>query len=210
MLEKQNGNRLPLVVYVDNNPEIMLARYLNDKAISDGTFSFASVIYKPESGYKSLLENDLIKKADVLLLDNRLFEERDGYPRLEGVEIRVFFNLIFPYKKILIVTQYDDEDFNNLDYIVHKYSDAPGRDNSESSIFEFYDFQLREKLCNSILDIKYTWSLIEKIKESDIFKTDKVLIEDMIDVANNTVPHYGRLTSEDINKFVEVIKSIRC
>lgn len=210
MLKEKDLDKTPMVVYVDNDPEIMLARYLDDKASECRTFKFRTVTYYPESGYKSLLNNDLVKKADILLLDNRLFAETDGYPCLEGVEIKVFLNLIFPYKKILIVTQYDEREFNNLEYIVHKYSDEPGRDNSEASIFNFYDENLEKILSKYIAEIRYTWHLIDKIKTSDIFKDDKVLIEDMIDVSNNTIPHYGRLTSEDITRFIKAIMSIKC
>ena len=169
MLKEKDLDKTPMVVYVDNDPEIMLARYLDDKASECRTFEFRTVIYYPESGYKSLLNNDLVKKADILLLDNRLFAEADGYPCLEGVEIKVFLNLIFPYKKILIVTQYDEREFNNLEYIVHKYSDEPGRDNSEASIFNFYDENLEKILSKYIAEIRYTWHLIDKIKTSDIF-----------------------------------------
>lgn len=210
MLKDKNLNKTPILVYVDNDPEIMLARYLDDKANEEETFEFHTVIYNPASGYKSLLNNDLVKKANILFLDNRLFTEADGYPYLEGVEIKVFLNLIFPYKKILIVTQYDEMEFHNLEYIVHKYSDEPGRDNSEKSIFNFYDKHLKDILTKYIADIRYTWHLIDKIKKSNIFKNDKILIEDMIDVANNTIPHYGRLTSEDITEFIKAITAIKC
>lgn len=210
MLKEKSFDKIPSVVYVDNDPEIMLARYLDDKADAEGEFKFYSVQYKPESGYKALLNNEIVRMSDILFLDNRLFTEADGGPYLEGVEIKVFLNLLFPYKKILIVTQYDEREFNNLEYVVRKYSDEPGRDNSEASIFKFYDEHLKDILAKCIADIKYTWQIIDKIKDSDLFKDDKILIEDMVDVSNNTIPHYGRLTSEDINNFIKVISSIKC
>ena len=65
------------LVYIDDNPETALTRYLDEEFKSDDyEIVFSEIIFKPEDGYESLLSDQRVSSANIILIDSWLFENR--------------------------------------------------------------------------------------------------------------------------------------
>ena len=65
------------LVYVDDNPDTALSRYLDQEFRSDNyEIDYSEIRFEPQEGYKSLLSDTKIQCANIILVDSRLFENK--------------------------------------------------------------------------------------------------------------------------------------
>lgn len=62
------------LVYIDDNPETALSRYLDEEFKSDNyEINCSEIIFKPEEGYESLLSDQRVCSANIILIDSVAF-----------------------------------------------------------------------------------------------------------------------------------------
>ena len=190
------------VVYVDDEPQRILSRYLDSLQNSEG-FNFCEFVYTKEK-VNSLIEEEKISKADIIIMDDKLYRETSSSNRLTGSEFKALINLVFPYKKIIIISQYkpiaEDSDY------VEKYHYQDGRDESDDAIWKYYERRLLPVLKKKLIDVRATYQVISNLKRNK--EVDKLIVDDATANLSGEKCVYGKLTSEDIDSLVNAVNKL--
>ena len=63
------------IVYIDDSPDPELSKYLSEEyKMPDYEIISNDILFKPEDEYSTLLNNELLREANIVLLDSQLFE----------------------------------------------------------------------------------------------------------------------------------------
>ena len=85
------------LVYIDDNPETALSRYLDEEFKSDNyEIVYSEIIFNPEDGYESLLSDQTVSSANIILIDSWLFENRTAANvKFAGEEFKLILKKLF-------------------------------------------------------------------------------------------------------------------
>lgn len=196
-----NGHVI-VVVYVDDEPQRVLSRYLHSLQDRE-SFNFLEFKYNKEE-VNSIIEEETISKADIIIMDDKLYKETSSSNRLTGSELKALINLVFPYKKIIIISQYkpiaEDSDY------VEKYHYQNGRDESDDAIWKYYDSYLLPVLKKKLTDVRATYQVLSNLKRSK--DVDKLIVDDATANLCGEKRTYSKLTSEDIDSLVNAVNKL--
>lgn len=188
-------------LYIDDNPEFALGRYL-DVCYKNNEVEifYQEITFTPnQDNYDSLLQDSRVKLANIILIDSKLFENKTAFSgKFSGEEFKLVLKKIYPYIEVIIVTQNDIEEGIDM---IPKYSDT-----GCGTSTEYYDTKLAPILDNSINNIKQYWLLAEKLKENDIWES---IIKERILGALHGTETYESLTKNDIDKLIDAFKQIQ-
>ncbi len=189
------------LVYVDDNPEIALARYL-DRAFHDDNYkiNFSEIIFKPDEGYKSLLTNPLIQGANIIIIDSWLFENRTAKgAKFTGEEFKLILRKFFPFIEVIVITQNGIEPPEALK--IAKYDKSLG-----SSASEYYATELPEVINRAVVNIRQYRFLADLVKKNDSWTA--ILKEKVLSTLNGTSA-YDELTKLDIDNLISAFKEFK-
>lgn len=188
------------LLYIDDRPETSLARYLDQEYSHEKhTTQYSDLLFKPQDGYESLLNNAKVKSADVIFVDSRLFENRTAVQgKFTGEEFKFVLKKISPYKEVIVITQNGVD--GEIDMIA-KYDT-----NSDKTSTEYYNERLKSKIDASIANIDQYWLLYEKMNGNNNW--DAVLKDKVIATLTGS-DVYDELTKTDINTLVLAFKEIQ-
>lgn len=189
------------LVYVDDNPEIALARYL-DRAFHDDNYKiiFSEIIFKPDEGYKSLLTNPLIQGANIIIIDSWLFENRTAKgAKFTGEEFKLILRKFFPFIEVIVITQNGIEPPEALK--IAKYDKSLG-----SSASEYYATELPEVINRAVVNIRQYRFLADLVKKNDSWTA--ILKEKVLSTLNGTSA-YDELTKLDIDNLISAFKEFK-
>lgn len=103
------------IVYIDDNSDEILSQYMTKEycatPFQQPDITQIEKVYKEirfcgNEGYEALLQNVTVKAANVILIDNHLFEERTiGTGRFSGKQFKIILRKILPYVEVIIITQ---------------------------------------------------------------------------------------------------------
>lgn len=98
------------LLYIDDDIDSQLSEYLDKdlrNAIQDDVvLNISEHEFKPVEGYKSLLTNQEVSTANIILIDSRLFENssaNDG--KFSGEEFKIILRKQFPFIEVIVITQ---------------------------------------------------------------------------------------------------------
>jgi hypothetical protein len=188
------------IVYVDDNPDEEISKYLK-KNYKYHNFQkkYEEIIFNNDIGYEQLINNPLIKEANIILIDSRLFVNSEvSSEKFSGEEFKIILKKIFPFIEVIVISQNDDIEAYD---IVSKYRQR----NSESSS-EYYAKKLKEVLDLSIRNIEIYRKVAEKIKNNKGF--DTFLVEKITNSLDG-LPQYDELKSEDIDNLIIAFNELR-
>ena len=189
------------IVYIDDRIDPLLSRYLDEYcSFSDNTaLLYAEVPFNSKDTYESLLRNETVRTANVLLIDSRLFEEANiGSGMFSGEEFRVILNKLLPYIEVVVISQ------NDLDIkwsVVEKCKGA--RDYNH--VKQYYDENLRPILNNKCSIVDETWKIIERLQTDK--SIDVALVEKIQRIANGET-EYDELKASDIDRIVQTFQEL--
>jgi len=171
------------IIYIDDQIDGILTKYLRDNYCAYPYIENSSkqevkkvykeVEFKGEDGYEGLLLDARVKSANVILVDNRLFEERSaGSGKFSGKQFKVILRKMLPFVEVLVITQ-DRQTVG--DNIIHKFSGRNGESPElyykehlnlilDASIKEVLEFQALADDLNRGIDVRR--DLVEKILQS--------------------------------------------
>lgn len=122
------------IVYIDDSPDLFISRYMSEMSIKSQSVSGAEkleydeIIFDDDKNFEDLLKNKKVIEANILIVDERLFEEQSERKKFTGLQFRLILKKVYPFKEVIVITQPNYLDTQNRDDIVYKYSGKDGRE----------------------------------------------------------------------------------
>lgn len=197
------------IVYIDDQIDEILSRYISEiycqnKFVKTGMEQtvekiFEDVKFNGEDGYESLLQDARIRSANIVLIDNHLFEERSaGSGKFSGKQFKVILRKLLPFVEVLIITQDELLAGNN---IIHKFS---GRHGENTDIY--YQEHLDCILDAAIEEVLEFETLANDLRQST--DVEKALVDKILQSLQGD-DSYDALTKEDIDNLISSFRSLR-
>lgn len=193
------------IVYVDDNPDIYLNLFLESYKGEGIKINYSSIIFEQDDSYKTLLENQVIRDANIVFIDSRLFENRGVGSVLSGEEFKLIIKKIFPYIEVIVISQKAiGEDFQTIaKYDLTSYmSDV---DDIKKSAFDFYSREIIPLIKEKIQNVIEFRKILERIQNEKI-GIDKYLIENIENSIKGT-DEYDQLSSKDLDNVIKAFQS---
>lgn len=188
------------IVYVDDKLDPYVSKYLSSLSLDEYLYQKKEVTFSTRDSYESMLLNQEIRIADILFLDSMLFENNavDGN-KLSGEELGFIIKKIFPYKEILVITQYQEKlEFSSL----KKYNSKT----FETSSDEFFKQYWEETILQASHNIIQNRKILEKLSSKHY--VEKMLLEKLEATMSGQVD-YENLTKKDVDKLIESFEEMR-
>ena len=189
------------MLYVDDKIDLYVSQYLRSYSKDNITYKYSEFKFSSKHSYENLLECEDVKKADILFLDSMLFENRDVVNnRISGEELGLIIKKIFPFKEILVITQYQEKtDYSAL----RKYNSStyPNID-----LEEFFRENWEKEIVNATNNIILNRNILNNISSKHY--VEKYLFEKMENSINGT-SSYDDLTKEDVDCLIDTFEEMR-
>ncbi len=196
------------IVYIDDINDEILSQYMNQeycatpfKRSADIQIekNYSEIRFQGVNGYEALFQDVVVKSANVILIDNHLFEEHTiGSGRFSGKQFKVILRKLLPYVEVIIVTQDETLPGEN---VVHKFSIR-----QESSPSRYYWKHLAPCLDSAIKEVLYFEDLAEDLTQSQ--DVEKCLIDEVLNSLQGD-NSYDALSKEDIDTLIRAFKEIQ-
>ena len=196
------------IVYIDDNSDEILSRYMTKSYCatlfcrSDKTQiekNYEEVRFCGAEGYETLLKNPTVKAANVILIDNHLFEEQTiGTGRFSGKQFKIILRKIFPYVEVIIITQ--DETLSG-ENVIRKFSGSHGEDPDQ-----YYRDHLAPCLDRAIEEVLDFEDLADDLIQSK--DVEKLLIDKVLNSLQGD-DSYDGLSKSDIDKLICSFREIK-
>lgn len=189
------------VVYIDDRPDIELDKFFDTYCdAEDSGFNYDFILFNPENGYRSLLDDTKIRFANIVFVDSMLFEQRNANRgKFSGEEFKMVLKKLNPFIVVLVITQ--NERNPNIEMIA-KY------DSKDKTISpnEYYAKEIPNHIDRAVKSIMQYKILASKISENDSW--EKLLKERVIGTLNG-VEEYDSLSKKDVDDLVKAFKEIQ-
>ena len=188
------------LVYIDDNPDTALTRYLDEEFKSDNYEIVCSeIIFKPEDGYETLLSDQRVSSANIILIDSWLFENRTAANvKFTGEEFKLILKKLFPFIEVIVITQ------NGTDSEIQKI--AKYDKSFAESASEYYASKLPTIINKAVSDIKQYRILADLVKKNDIWED---VLKDKVIATLKGTNTYDKLTKDDIDSLILAFKEIQ-
>lgn len=191
------------LVYIDDTPDIELSRYfdnINQHFSSDEYLIKSEEIrFDPEKDYDSLLKDERVQTANIIVIDSRLFENRTATGgKFTGEEFKLVLQKFYPYIEVIVITQ--NETDPGVDMIA-KYVK-----NSEQKADEYYRETMSKYISHAIQQVIQYRILAKKMSENDSW--EHLLKEKVLGTLRGTQA-YDELTKQDIDTLINAFREIR-
>lgn len=187
------------LVYIDDNPETALTRYLDEEFQGDDYEIVCSeIIFKPEDGYESLLSDPRVSGANIILIDSWLFENRTANAKFTGEEFKLILKKLFPFIEVIVITQ------NGTDSEIKKI--AKYDKSLAESASEYYASKLPKIINQAVADIQQYRLLADIVKKNDTWED---VLKDKVIATLKGTNTYDKLTKNDIDSLILAFKEIQ-
>lgn len=188
------------LVYIDDDRDEAISAYLEDDYQNDTyDVEYQEIEFEGDKGYESLLDSPEVTKANVILIDSRLFEN-DSIKckgKFSGEEFRMILRKVFPFIEVLVISQNgENKDFE----IIPKY-----RSRGSETFKEHYDRVLKDKIDESIKKVITFRNISKKLENNK--EIEKFLVEKAVDSLNG-INDYDDLSKEDIDTLIAAFQSM--
>lgn len=81
------------IVYIDDSPDLFISRYMSEMSIKSQSVSGAEkleydeIIFDDDKNFEDLLKNKKVIEANILIVDERLFEEQSERKKIYRLAI---------------------------------------------------------------------------------------------------------------------------
>lgn len=200
------------IIYVDDNPDEYLEEYLEqtNNFGNEEDIIYDSIVFdNSKDNYITLIENDKIKKSNILIIDSKLFENAnvEEHNKFTGEEFKMIFSTVNPYASVIVISQNDNLEKYGT---VEKYKsskNAYDNKSTEEAAQEHYDDKLKTLITNAIKEIYFKRQILSLLKNdsSRTFKGSTII--DKIDALMNGVTDYNELTDRKIDELIQLIET---
>lgn len=190
------------ILYIDDMIDERISKYIAEIYINepqdDIIKKYHEFTFNYSDGYESLLGNTAIKQANIILIDNRLFEQDQASSgKFTGKQFKVLLRKLYPFIEVLVISQFNHDD---------GYKMIPKFNSSAGSAEEHYASYLRPELDKSINQVIAFEKLSDELKMSEDVKTE--LIERvMLSIKGDE--SYSTLDKSDIDQLITTFKELK-
>lgn len=205
MTNKENFN----VLYIDDSIDPYLSLYLNeylqkDKYFAENNINLTIKEYKfKNEKYEDLLQEEEIKRANIIIIDSMLFKDQDTCNnKFTGEEFSIILKNLNSCVYVIVITQnnlLEQEKFGMIRKFVYT------NDSTEEDIKKQYDKDLKSIIIDRIKQLKYDREKIKKLDENK--NIDKIVVEKINNLLSGTY-EYNKLSKKDIDDFIKEFKNI--
>lgn len=196
------------IIYIDDNMDSILSRFLNKiykkrlYTLDDGRIikkDYDEILFDNKNGYEVLFKDQAISSANIILIDNHLFEEYSATTgKFSGKQFKIILRKLFPFIEVIIITQ--DPNLKG-DNIIKKFS---GKDTND--VNKYYEDNLIPVLDMAIKRIVEFEELADDLRKSD--NVDKALKDKVLEsIEGNNL--YDELTKSDIDELIRSFKELK-
>ena len=185
------------ILYIDNDIDSYTSQYLRESLdIGNIEKIYSEHEFTSEETYESLIYYDEVKKADLIIIDSKLFENATvKEAKLTGEEFKLILKKVLPYKEVIVVTQNEPP----KEYqVLPKY-----RSDKTSDRTHFFNEKWLPVIKNAIKSVLEYKNLVHKIENNK--NIDKHFLENIIMTLEGSY-EYDLLKSEDITKLITAFK----
>lgn len=189
------------ILYIDDNIDPHITKFLDSSIdITDVSISTNEYKFNIESDtYKTILENEEIKKADIILIDSRLFENsHTGVSKISGEEIKIIITKFFPFKNIIVISQ---NGTNESLGILGKYKHS-----KDLSPKEYYDSEWKNIIEKSIKEILIIRKINSQLNDNENIET---IVKEKIENSIAGISQYEELSKDDIDNCIKTFLEIK-
>ena len=156
-------------------------------------------MFDNKNGYEVLFKDQAISSANIILIDNHLFEEYSATTgKFSGKQFKIILRKLFPFIEVIIITQ--DPNLKG-DNIIKKFS---GKDTNDAN--KYYEDNLIPVLDMAIKRIVEFEELADDLRKSD--NVDKALKDKVLEsIEGNNL--YDELTKSDIDELIRSFKELK-
>lgn len=188
------------LLYIDDYLETQLSEYLelikNDLEIT----IYKQKEFKPVMTYEDLLNDNFVKDANIILIDSKLFQDRQVESmKFTGEEFEIILKKVYPYTEIILISQ------NTMDSpfkCVPKFN--PGR--SRESFKDHYDKHLKERIKNAISNIRKYRLIVHKLNSNK--SVSKILTDKIIRLLDGDTS-YSELDKQGIESLIDLLCEVK-
>ena len=197
---KQFKMELITMLYVDDKIDLYVSKYLNSYSNDKAEYKYSELKFENKYSYEDLLENNEIQKADILFLDSMLFENGNVQDnKISGEELGLIIKKIFPFKEIIVITQYQDK----MEYSTLKKYNSNTYNCDEDS---FFQDNWNKEIVNATKNIILNRNILKNISSKRY--VEKYLFEKMENSING-LSNYDNLTKADIDSLIKAFEEMR-
>lgn len=189
------------ILYIDDKIDPHITKYLDSTIeINDVNIFTNEYEFNIESDtYKTILENEEIKKADIILIDSRLFENsHTGASKISGEEIKIILTKFFPFKNIIVISQ---NGTNKSLGILGKYKYS-----KSITPKEYYDNEWKNIIEKSIQEILIIRNINSQLKNNENIET---IVKEKIENSIAGISQYEELSKDDIDNCIKTFLEIK-
>lgn len=188
------------MLYVDDKIDLYVSKYLNSYSNDKAEYKYSELKFENKYSYEDLLENNEIQKADILFLDSMLFENGNVQDnKISGEELGLIIKKIFPFKEIIVITQYQDK----MEYSTLKKYNSNTYQCDEDL---FFQDNWNKEIINATKNIILNRNILKNISSKRY--VEKCLFE-KIENSINGLSNYDNLTKADIDSLIKAFEEMR-
>lgn len=191
------------IVYIDDTPDVYLSKYLDNISsypdYKDYCFETVEIIFNPANDYSSLLHDEHIRTANIIIIDSRLFENRTATSgKFTGEEFKFILQKFYSYIEVIVITQNENESGIEM---VAKYV------KNQNQTADDYYAEVMPPYLNTAIDkiIQYR-ILAERVNQNQSW--ERVLKEKVLGTLQGTL-EYNELSKSDIDTLICAFREIR-
>lgn len=191
------------LTYIDDHLDTTLERFLSTYKDPDENSSiiYTEITFDPMQGYESLLKDPKVKNANIIIIDDRLFENNNVVSgKFTGEEFRLVLKKYYPFIETIAITQNPvDSHLNTL----RKYNHT--RDSTSSPTI-YYKKSLSPFINQAIENILIYRKLGERLSQNNNW--EKFLKEKIIQALEGH-SEYNELTKDDIDLLIRTFHQLQ-
>ena len=188
------------IVYIDDKIDNILSKYID--TFSDDEFEFVTKELRFTDKYtdfKLLLDEESIKTSDIVIIDSKLFEDRNVTEKFSGEEFKLIYNTSHPYSKIFVISQNDGLDKYGT---IKKYDTR--KDHLGSSDI-YYNEVLGKKIKEAANEILQKRRILEQLQNNIEFYGNSVVVEKINELMEGS-DSYKYLTDDKIDELILLVE----
>ncbi|MEC0597264.1 hypothetical protein P8835_02025 [Bacillus spizizenii] len=195
------------ICYIDDRIDFMLDKYLDEyckKQNKDNKYDyqleFVDYEFKFNDSYKTLLNNNLINQANIIVIDSRLFEnENSNLSKFTGEQFKIILRQVLPFIKTIVISQNDSKSDS---LTIRKFQSTNNAQTSNDYYNEFLEPILNESIIATIEEYKV---LNQLSQENEV---DSVLIGTIQNTISG-IRDTALFEKEDLDNLIKLFNEVK-
>lgn len=187
------------IVYIDDRHDEILSRYLGEEYTnSDFEIEHEDILFDPNEGYESLIQNPSVMHANIIIIDSRLFENSTASSKFTGEEFKLILKKYYPFIEVIVITQNDADAKVGT---ISKYNPNSGVSGSE-----YYANELPSCFNVAIKNIVTFRELASRLESNESWEP---ILKEKIIASLQGLNTYDELTKTDIDNLISAFQEIQ-